>query len=181
MKSSIARMPHSKSFNMSAESSLEYFNITTCLHPIYFFVSLDASAWTFLRSVCGSVRVAAMCSRTLSANAPFIGSLLDFTPSIAQIYSVANKTKIAETSKYTPANVLSETRLCRSQGCRIAHVRARMQHTPPCDGAYVALECTGGRFCYLGSGESYLPYLSSITLQSTIPHRASRCAARRFW
>ena len=121
-------------------------------NPIYFFVSLDASAWTFLRSVCGSVRVAAMCSRTLSANAPFIGSLLDFTPSIAQIYSVANKTKIAETSKYTPADVLSETRLCRSQGCRIAHVRARMQHTPPCDGAYVALECTGGRFCYLGFG-----------------------------
>ena len=98
-----------------------------------------------------------MCSRTLSANAPFIGSLLDFTPSIAQIYSVANKTKIAETSKYTPANVLSETRLCRSQGCRIAHVRARMQHTPPCDGAYVALECTGGRFCYLGFGRVLSP------------------------
>ena len=147
MKSSIARMPHSKSFNMSAESSLEYFNITTCLHPIYFFVSLDASAWTFLRSVCGSVRAAAMCSRTLSANAPFIGSLLDFTPSIAQQLSVANKTKIAETSKYTPANVLSETRLCRSQGCRIAR------------------------------NEGQWLYLSSITLQSTIPQRASRCAA----
>jgi len=133
MKSSIARMPHSKSFNMSAESSLEYFNITTCLHPIYFFVSLDASAWTFLRSVCGSVRVAAMCSRTLSANAPFIGSLLDFTPSIAQIYSVANKTKIAETSKYTPANVFQK------HGCAEVKVAESPFYAPGCNIPHLAM------------------------------------------
>ena len=49
---------------------------------------------------------------------------------------------------------------CRSQGCRIAHVRPQMQHTPPCDGAYVALECAGGRFCNLGFGKflSFVPF-----------------------
>lgn len=117
-------MPHSISFNMSAESSLEYFNITTRLHPIYFFVSLDASAWTFLRSVCGSVRAAAMCSRTLSANAPFIGSLLDFTPSIAQIYSVQIKLKLLKLQnkrqlKFYQKHGCAEVKVAESPGMKV--------------------------------------------------------------
>ena len=36
----------------------------------YFYFSFDASAWTFILSVFGSMRAAAICSRTLFANAP---------------------------------------------------------------------------------------------------------------
>ena len=38
----------------------------------------------------------------------------------------------------------------RGLGSRIAIVRAQMQHTPPFEGAYVALQYVGGRFCNLG-------------------------------
>lgn len=63
---------------------------------------------------------------------------------------------------------------CRSQGCRIAHVRPQMQHTPPCDGAYVALECAGGRFCYPGFGRVRgRPGMSPI-LRTFLPPRSNR-------
>lgn len=86
---------------MSADNSLEYLNITIP-PPCYFFGSSDAFARTFLSTFCGSVRVAAICSRTFDANAPFMGPLLDLTPSIVQFYTVANKTIIVDTSKYEP-------------------------------------------------------------------------------
>ena len=139
---------------MSAESSLEYFNITTCLHPIYFFVSLDASAWTFLRSVCGSVRAAAMCSRTLSANTPFIGSLLDFTPSIAQIYSVANKTKIAETSN------IHQLMFYQKHGCAEVKVAESPMYAPGCNIPHLSMghmlrwNAPVADFATWGSGDS---------------------------
>ncbi len=43
-----------------------------------------------------------------------------------------------------------------------------MQHTPPCDGAYVALECAGGRFCYLGFGRvlSPVPFLDHAPIDN---------------
>ena len=49
------------------------------------------------------------------------------------------------------------------------------------DGMQSALRQAQGPTVRQAQGPTYRPYLSSTTPQSTIPHRASRWAGRRFW
>ena len=46
--------------------------------------------------------------------------------------------------------------LSRGLDSKSAIVRAQMQHTPPFEGAYVALQYVGGRFCNCGFGSGYI-------------------------
>ena len=75
----------------------------------------------------------------------------------------------------------------QKHGCAEVKVAESPMYAPGCNIPHLAMghmlrwSAHVADFATWGSGDSYPSYLSSITFQSTIPHRASRCAARRFW